>query len=134
MRKLAIIFAALLMLGGCKTKERVVTVVETRTDTVLYHSTRLDSIYLHDSIYVNQYLKGDTVYVEKSVWHTDIRERVKTDTIYKSRTDSVPVPYPVIQEVEKKLSKVQKGLMGMGVLSLIGIFSCFIYKLKKMLP
>ena len=133
MRKLLIIFAVLL-LAGCKTKERVVTVVETRTDTVLYHSTRLDSIYLHDSIYVNQYLKGDTVYVERSVWHTDIRERVKTDTVYKSRTDSVPVPYPVIQEVEKKLSKVQKGLMGVGCFSLIGIIFFVIYRIKKLLP
>ena len=134
MKKFVIIFAAMLLLSGCKTKEGVVTVVEHSTDTVLWHSTRLDSIYLHDSIYVNQYLKGDTIYVEKSVWHTDIRERVKTDTVYKSRTDSVPVPYPVIKEVEKKLSKVQKGLMGTGALSLIGIIFFVIYRTKKLLP
>lgn len=134
MRNLVIILAALLLFAGCKTKERVVTVIENHTDTLWQKQTLHDSIHIHDSIYVNQYLKGDTVVVEKSVWHTDIRERVKTDTVYKSKTDSVPVPYPVIKEVEKKFSKVQKGLMGVGVLSLLGgiIFAGF--KIKKLLP
>ena len=134
MKKLVIILATLLMLAGCKTQDRVVTVIENHTDTLWQKQTVHDSIHVHDSIYVNQYLKGDTVYVERSVWHTDIRERVKTDTVYKSKTDSVPVPYPVIKEVEKKLSKTQKGLMGIGVLSLLGgvIFAGF--KIKKLLP
>lgn len=120
MRNCLFIIATLLMLSGCKTKERVVTVIENHTDTLWQSHTLRDSIYLHDSIYVNQYLKGDTVYVEKSVWHTDIRERVKTDTVYKSRTDSVPVPYPVIKEVEKKLNWWQKTRLRLGE-GLIGL-------------
>ena len=108
------------MLSGCKTKERVVTVIESHTDTLWQSHTLRDSIRIHDSIYVNQYLKGDTVYVEKSVWHTDIRERVKTDTVYKSKTDSVPVPYPVIKEVEKKLTWWQKARLRLGE-GLIGL-------------
>ena len=134
MKKLVIILATLLMLAGCKTKERVVTVIESHTDTLWQSHTLRDSIRIHDSIYVNQYLKGDTVVVEKQVWHTAWRERVKTDTVYKSKTDSVPVPYPVIKEVEKKLSKTQKWLMGVGVLSLLVglIFAGF--KIKKLLP
>ena len=134
MRNCLFIIATLLMLTGCKTKERVVTVIENHTDTLWQSHTLRDSIYLHDSIYVNQYLKGDTVYVEKSVWHTDVRERVKTDTVYKSKTDSVPVPYPVIKEVEKKLSKTQKGLMGIGVVSLLGLLAFAGFKIKKLLP
>lgn len=120
MRNCLFIIAALLMLSGCKTKERVVTVIESHTDTLWQSHTLRDSIRIHDSIYVNQYLKGDTVYVEKSVWHTDIRERVKTDTVYKSKTDSVPVPYPVIKEVEKKLTWWQKARLRLGE-GLIGL-------------
>lgn len=129
-----IILATLLMLAGCKTQERVVTVIENHTDTLWQKQTVHDSIHVHDSIYVNQYLKGDTVVMEKQVWHTAWRERVKTDTVYKSKTDSVPVPYPVIKEVEKKLSKTQKGLMGVGVLSLLGVVIFAVFKIKKLLP
>lgn len=134
MKKLVIILATLLMLAGCKTQERVVTVIENHTDTLWQKQTVHDSIHVHDSIYVNQYLKGDTVVMEKQVWHTAWRERVKTDTVYKSKTDSVPVPYPVIKEVEKKLSKTQKGLMGVGVLSLLGVVIFAVFKIKKLLP
>ena len=50
MRKL-LLFAIVLMLVGCKTKEVIVTVPEYHTDTLLMHSTLLDSIYIHDSIH-----------------------------------------------------------------------------------
>ena len=120
-------------LVGCKTKEYV-PVVEHHTDTLRLVQHHRDSIYLHDSTFVKEYIQGDTIYVERSVWHTDIRERVKTDTVYKSKTDSVPVPYPVIKEVEKKLSKMQKGLMGIGVLSLLGLLAFAGFKMKKLLP
>ena len=52
------------------------------------HETR---IWVHDSIHVTD--KGDTVRIEK--WHTKYVESIRHDTVYKARTDSVPVPYPV---------------------------------------
>ena len=134
MRRLIIVMIVVaVVMAGCKTKE-VVTVTEHHTDTIWRTQHHRDSIYLHDSTFVKEYIQGDTIYVERSVWHTDIRERVKTDTVYKSKTDSVPVPYPVIKEVEKKLSKMQKGLMGIGVLSLLGLLAFAGFKMKKLLP
>lgn len=119
-----------MILAGCKTKQVVVTVPEYHTDTIWKSNTLRDSIYLHDSVYVRE--QGDTILIER--WHTAYRDRVKTDTIYKSRVDSVGVPYPVTEYVEKKLTKVQKGLMGMGVLSLIGIVAFAGFKIKKLFP
>lgn len=90
---------AALLLCGCKSIQYVP--VETvkkeyisKTDTFV----KRDSIYKRDSILVA--MKGDTIYVNHwNVTYKDRwRERVKTDTVF--RTDSIMVPYPV----EKKLT------------------------------
>ena len=77
----------------------------------------------HDSISVKE--KGDTVRIEK--WHTKYIEKVTHDTTYVAKTDSVPVPYEVIKEVPAKLSKAQKGMMTLGILTLLAgvIFGAF---------
>lgn len=97
---LIFIIAALLgwLLTGCTTT-KYVPVVEHRTDTLLCYNSIRDSIYVHDSIHVHE--KGDTVLIER--WHTRWRDRWQYDTVYRARTDSVPVPYPV--EVVKKVAK-----------------------------
>ena len=92
-------------LTGCKTKEYI-PVVEHHTDTLRVVQHHRDSIYLHDSTFVREYVQGDTVRVITEMWHTKFRDRLKTDTIYRSRTDSVPVPYPVTKEVKKPLSLI----------------------------
>lgn len=116
MRKLMTALLVAVLLAGCKTKERVVTVETVRVDTLQEIRNVRDSIWLHDSILVRE--KGDTVIYEK--WHTAYRDRWRTDTVYKSRTDSVPVPYPVVQEVKAPPTKMEKGLMGLGGLVLVG--------------
>ena len=82
------------------TTTRYVPVVEHHTDTLRLSRNILDSIYVHDSIHVRE--KGDTVLVER--WHTRYREKLAHDTIYKSRVDSIPAPYPVEKKVEKELT------------------------------
>lgn len=96
------------MLTGCKTKERLVEVV--RVDSTIVSHNYRDSIYVHDSIYISE--RGDTVRIEK--WHTRWRDRVIHDTCYTSHTDSVPVPYPVIQEVERKWTRSERLLIQTG--------------------
>lgn len=92
---------------GCKTTTYV-PVVEYHTDTLRVVQHHRDSIYLHDSTFVREYIQGDTVRIITEMWHTKFRDRLKTDTIYRSRTDSVPVPYPVVKEVAAELSAWQK--------------------------
>ena len=68
---------------------KTVEVERVRTDTVWQKQTLRDSIYIeqHDSIVLHT--KGDTVTVERWHWRDRWRDRVKTDTIYKSKTDTV---------------------------------------------
>ena len=118
-------------LVGCKTKEYV-TVPVLHTDTLRVVQHHRDSIYLHDSTFVREYVQGDTVRVVTEMWHTRFRDRLKTDTIYRSRTDSVPVPYPVIKEVKKPLTLIEKGLMGTGIAALTAILIFFFIHFKKL--
>jgi hypothetical protein len=117
MRKL-IIFAFALMMCACKTHEKIVTVEKVTHDTLWHEKTERDSIYLHDSIFVNQFAKGDTIFQVKDRWHTEYRDKYIHDTISIAKVDSIPVPYEVQVEVEKKLSWLQKLLIALG-----GIFS-----------
>jgi len=109
------------LLMGCKTKERVVTVVEFRTDTVWQSRMMRDSIYVKDSTYQHEYTRGDTVFVEVTRWNRVVRDVTKTDTTYISKTDSVPVPYPVEKKVPAELSWWQKLRMGIGSICLVAI-------------
>ena len=88
----------LTLLCGCSTPQPVVVErVVVKTDTLYKARTSADTFRLHDSVYVEHYTRGDTVYSQKSVWRWRDRVSVKTDTIYKSilRADSIPVPVPV---------------------------------------
>lgn len=107
MRKIIVMILAAVVMVSCKTKEYV-PVVEHHTDTLRVVQHHRDSIYLHDSTFVREFIQGDTVRIVTEMWHTKYRDRLKTDTLYRSRTDSVPVPYPVVKEVAAKLSAWQK--------------------------
>ena len=108
------------LIAGCKSHERVVVVETVRADTLrLSHNIR-DSVWLHDSIYIRD--KGDTMFIER--WHTRWRDRTVHDTAYVSKTDSVPVPYPVEVKVPRELSWWQRLRMHAGgfALSLLAIW------------
>lgn len=94
---------ACIMLAGCKTV-RYVPVPSVSVDSVYVDRFHRDSVYLHDSVFVNQYLKGDTVYRDKVVTRYRHKDRWRYDTVAVVRTDSVRVPYPV----EKELSWWEK--------------------------
>ena len=130
-----LIFAIILsvVMVSCKTKEYV-PIVEHHTDTLRVVQHHRDSIYLHDSTFVREYIQGDTVRIITEMWHTKYRDRLKTDTLYRSRTDSVPVPYPVIKEVKKPLTMIEKALMGTGIGSLVGILFYCIILIRRRLP
>lgn len=100
---LVIIAVALLgyFLTSCSPKVRVVPVEHTRIEW--RDRLRLDSIYLHDSIYLTETQAGDTIYKVKEVYR--FRDRWRIDTINTGRIDSVHVTEVV--EVPAKLTAWQ---------------------------
>ena len=115
------------LFGSCTTT-KYVPVPEYHTDTLrLSHNIR-DSIYVHDSIMVQQ--KGDTLTIDR--WHTQWRERIIRDTIYQSKRDSIPYPVEVIKEVPAHLTWWQQTRLHiMNVLMMFGIIWLIVWIGKK---
>lgn len=116
---LVMLFIGLLLcalFSGCTTT-KYVPVIEHHTDTVRVVKVQHDSLVLKDSVYI--YDKGDTILIEK--WHTQYRDRWRTDTIYQSKHDSIPAPYPVevIKEVPAELTMWQRLKMKVGGAAII---------------
>lgn len=94
-----IAFAVCALFGSCTTT-KYVPVIEHHTDTLIQTNIQRDSIYVHDSISVTQ--KGDTISIDR--WHTKYIEKQVHDTTYISKTDTIPLPYPVEKEVPAELT------------------------------
>lgn len=126
------------MLGSCTTT-KYVPVVEHRTDTLLKYSSILDSIYVHDSIYVSDFVRDDTVIKTVERWHTSYRDRLMTDTIYSSVTDTVTVVCDNIKEVPAQLSWWQQARLHLAniVLYLLAVLAViYVGKrhIKRLMP
>ena len=125
------IIITILMLSFCSCKSvEYVPVIEHKTDTLIQTKVQHDSIHVKDSTIVE---KRDSI-IKIEHWHTKYVEKQVHDTLYQSKTDSIPVPYPVTQYVEKKLSTWQVVLMTIGTLTLMGIIVFVAMKLKRFLP
>ena len=126
---IAAMVVALLMLSGCTTT-KYVPVIEHQTDTLIQRVVERDSIHVHDSIRVTE--KGDTVTIER--WHTQYRDRWHHDSVYVSKIDSVPAPYPVTEYVERKRSRLDWFLTITGIIALIAAIIFVAVKVRKFLP
>ena len=126
MKKLVLIMLAILMISACKTTTKIVEVPVEVVKKEYIHDTKLDSIYIRDSI--DRWQKGDTLYITK--WHTKFKYINKVDTIIK--TDSIPKILSVVKEVEvNHIYWWQKTLMWAGGILSICIIISLIYNFKK---
>ena len=126
----AIAVALCALLGSCTTT-KYVPVIEHRTDTVRITQHHRDSIYLSDSIYVSDFVRDDTVYKTVDRWHTRYVERTRTDTLYQSRTDSIPVPYPVEKQVPAPLSWWQQARIYLGDAVLVAVVLLLVFVMVR---
>lgn len=86
------------LLCGCKTV-RYVPVETVRTDSVAVESLVRDSVYVRDSVWVNRWTAGDTVFVDKVSVKWRYRDRWRRDTLRILRYDTVETPVPVEREL-----------------------------------
>ena len=125
---IAIMVLAGLALGSCKTKYVSVPEVHTEYITRVDTTVIMDSVYQRDSVYVER--KGDTLYVNKTLYMDRYHNiyKVKKDTIVKR--DSVNVAYPV----EKEMSRSERLFVAMGkffaalVIALLFVIGVKLYK------
>lgn len=87
-----ILCIVLISITGCKSRTTYIPVESISTEYI--NTMQRDSVYMYDSIFVKE--KNDTVYFTKYKYL--YQHKVNTDTVIK--TDSIRVPYPVIETVE----------------------------------
>lgn len=123
---------SVVVFAGCTTT-RYVPVPSVSVDSVYVDRFHRDSVYLHDSVFVNRYSKGDTVFVDKVVTRYKYKDRLRHDTVAVVRVDSVRVPYPVEKDLgwwEKTKIGVFPILIGMiAVLAFVVVW--LVKKLRK---
>lgn len=122
--KLPLYFFVMLLAGLMSCRSIQYVPVETvRHDSLLVIKSHRDSIYHRDSIFVIE--RGDTriVYRNRYLY----RDRYLTDTVFRSVTDTLSVPYPV----EKQLSRWQQlklAFADVALLALIAILLLWIVR------
>lgn len=121
------------ILSGCKST-KYIPLETVRTDSIYVDRYQRDSIYQRDSVFVNRWIAGDTIYQDKVVWKYVYRDKVKYDTVTTLRSDTINVPYPV----ECKLSKWEQLKLNVGgwaisiiIIIVLIVMGCMVYKLKK---
>lgn len=128
MKKLVFIMLAIFMLSACKTTTKLVEVPVEVVKKEYIHDTKIDSVYIHDSI--DRWQKGDTLYITK--WYTQYKYKINTDTII--RSDTIPKIIEITKEKEVEVNHIywyQKLLMWVGGISLLLCVMCITYKLKS---
>lgn len=119
----------LFIAAGC-TRQVYVPVERYVRDTVRELRVKIDSVRERDSIHIA--LRGDTIIKEVYRWCS--RTRVRTDTVYKTRVDSMPVviaPKAGKATKEKKIARaIRYGTRGLMVLTVVILIWRY-YRRKK---
>lgn len=119
------------LLSGCTTT-RYVPVYHHTTDTLRINQHQRDSLYFCDSIYTIVRTEGDTVYQQTDRWRIRYIERTSHDTVYQARRDSIPVPYPVTEYVERPVSVFEWVLRIAGGLALLAVVVYVFFRIRRM--
>lgn len=119
---LGVIVAVILSMCSC-TRTMYVPVTSVQHDSIYLHTHSRDSIYVRDSVTIHE--KGDTIWLTR--WRIEYRDRIRIDTAYIERRDSIAVPYPV----EKKLSARERLYMGAGKTALPVAAVCVLWLIYR---
>lgn len=123
-----VVSALMLLFFVCSCKTVYVPVPgETKTEYVYMESK--DTAYVHDSVYIKEVQKGDTIRITEYRDRYRFRYITTTDTIV--RVDSVAVPYPVeVEKIEYRTRGIVKLMAWLGLGALIGFVIWLVLKLK----
>lgn len=123
-----LVFAILSFLPSCTTT-KYVPVETVRIDTLRQYTIRIDSIKQIDSVYVREYMRGDTIYKEKTKLVYRDRINQQTDTVKETKI----LTQEKVVEVEKELTAWQKFkinfseiVIGIAVLAISALIIMFV--------
>ena len=86
------------VLPSCRSVEAINTNLSTLD---IRHSTHTDTVVVHDSVFVSERQRGDTVYLTRIEWRDRWRTRVERDTVVDVRVEKEVVQLPPERYVPK---------------------------------
>ena len=115
----------ILALPSCRSHN---TPLISRMDTNSYqvHALqRIDTIYRHDSVYVREVMRGDTVYLTRTEWRDRWRIREVHDTIHNTQYITQTIEHPP----EKYVPKFYKWCTGLFLAIIAGVILYYVLKI-----
>ena len=124
-RAVFVLLSALILCAGCSPKivERIVVQHDT---TTVHHR---DTTYRRDSIYIREWMKGDTVYVDRVHDRYVFRDRWRDSVSVREVHDTTAVEV----KVEKPLSWAQKAKIGAFPWLLLTVIGAALWIFRKYL-
>ena len=122
---LALSMAIILLVSvSCKSVEP--SLYTLHRDSVAYtiHQT-IDTIVMHDSVYVREVQRGDTVYLTRTEWRDRWRTRVERDTVMDVRVEKEVVQLPP----ERYVPKFHKWCTGLFWAIIAGVILYYVLKI-----
>ena len=130
----------LLLLVSCRGTQTVVSSASDSTekvkivrDTVRLVSHQRDTIVLRDSVSRSEKTVGDTVRIETTRWRTEWKTLVRTDPVWRWRTDSAAVSNKqnAVKETQNHPSRTRLFLLGIALIMLGVFIIIYLYCIKK---
>jgi len=119
----SIIVVSAILLPGCSPK----VIEKTRTEYVYRDVHHRDTTIQHDSVYIREYMKGDTVhhyeYRDRYVYRDRWRDSIQKTEVHDTTT--------VEKLVEKKLSPIQKVKINFFWWLVLGLSGCLVWIFRK---
>ena len=123
---LVLLVVLLFAFAGCRTTEYIEVPV---THTEYVYRDRVDSVAVHDSVFIKEYQRGDTVRVVEYRYKDRFRYIQATDTIIQRDTVSVVRPQ-VVERVEYRTRGMVKILAWLGVAGLLALAAYLYLRFK----
>lgn len=133
------LYFLLLLLVSCRGTQTVVSSASDSTervkivrDTVRLVSHQRDTLVLRDSVFCSEKTVGDTVRIETTRWRTEWKTLVRTDTVWRWRTDSAATVSEKQNAVKDTQNLPSRSNLYLLALLLLGVFLIiYIYVIKK---
>lgn len=139
--KRTIYFLLLLLLVSCRGTQTVVSSASDSTervkivrDTVRLVSHQRDTLVLRDSVFSSERTVGDTVRIETTRWRTEWKTLVRTDTVWRWRTDSaatVSNSQNSVKETQNLPRRTRRFLLGIALIMISVLILIYLYFNKK---
>ena len=107
-----ILFVFIIFLASCRS---VSSVQEVRSSDVQTFRS-VDTIVMHDSVFISERQKGDTVYLTRTEWRDRWRTRIERDTVVDVRVEKEVVQLPPQRYVPKFYKWCTAALWAIGLL------------------